>query len=70
MNYLAALNFGDFACHSFDLIDVVGVGLAVMLAVGADIGEVEFDVLVGEQNTEIVWDGTVGRLVIEDAVED
>ena len=45
------LSFGDFACHSFDLIDVVGVGLAVMLAVGADIGEAGFDVLAGLRRT-------------------
>ena len=40
-----------------------------MLTVGADAREMRFDVLAGDQNAEIIWDCAVGRVVVEDAVE-
>jgi hypothetical protein len=55
----AALGFGDFAGEGFDLIDVIGMGESVMLTVDTDTGEVRFEVLAGEQNTEIIGGGRV-----------
>ncbi|GAB1235731.1 hypothetical protein UT5_21270 [Ferrigenium sp. UT5] len=39
------LGFSHFARHGFDFRDIFGMGLAITLAVGANAGEVGFDVL-------------------------